>query len=46
MSLVKSIGPIGTWQDSFGWIKPDVTIDHKDAGRREGKIFVPWRGRH
>eukprot|EP00913_Durusdinium_trenchii_P011023 g10347.t1 len=27
-------------EDAFGWIKPDVTIDHKDAGRREGKIFV------
>lgn len=29
-------------QDSFGWIKADVAIDHKDAGRREGKLFVPW----
>lgn len=33
-------GEVLEWKDSFGWIKPDVTIDHKDAGRREGKIFV------
>jgi len=33
-------GEVIEWKDSFGWIKPDVAINHKDAGRREGKIFV------
>ena len=28
------------WKESFGWIRADVVIDHKDAGKRDGRIFV------
>ena len=41
-------GKVGTRlpaQDSYGWIRPDVAIDHKLAARREGKVFAP-RQRH
>jgi len=34
------VGEVLEWKDSYGWIRPDVAIDHKLAARREGKVFV------
>lgn len=34
------MGEVLEWKESFGWIRADVVIDHKDAGKRDGRIFV------
>eukprot|EP00933_Yihiella_yeosuensis_P017410 TRINITY_DN1454_c0_g2_i1.p1 TRINITY_DN1454_c0_g2~~TRINITY_DN1454_c0_g2_i1.p1 ORF type:complete len:379 (-),score=97.89 TRINITY_DN1454_c0_g2_i1:63-1199(-) len=33
-------GEVVEWKDAFGWVKPDVALDHPAAKRRDGKIYV------
>mmetsp|Transcript_12282 Transcript_12282/g.25948 ORF Transcript_12282/g.25948 Transcript_12282/m.25948 type:complete len:424 (+) Transcript_12282:103-1374(+) len=33
-------GRLMEWKGNFGWIKPTERIDHPDAKKRKGKVFV------
>eukprot|EP00933_Yihiella_yeosuensis_P017411 TRINITY_DN1454_c1_g1_i1.p1 TRINITY_DN1454_c1_g1~~TRINITY_DN1454_c1_g1_i1.p1 ORF type:complete len:330 (-),score=107.72 TRINITY_DN1454_c1_g1_i1:85-1074(-) len=33
-------GEVIEWKGKFGWVKPDVDVDHPAAKRRDGKIYV------
>lgn len=33
-------GEVVEWKDSFGWVKPESTIDHPSAKQRDGKLYV------
>lgn len=33
-------GEILEWKDTFGWVKPDVPVDHPASKHRDGKIYV------
>lgn len=36
----KITGSILDWKGSFGWIRPDVQIDHPEARKNGGKIYL------
>eukprot|EP00931_Biecheleriopsis_adriatica_P010820 TRINITY_DN111885_c0_g1_i1.p1 TRINITY_DN111885_c0_g1~~TRINITY_DN111885_c0_g1_i1.p1 ORF type:complete len:320 (+),score=73.24 TRINITY_DN111885_c0_g1_i1:48-1007(+) len=33
-------GTVTEWKGSFGWIQPDVSIEHESAKKRDGKVFI------
>ena len=33
-------GTLTEWKGSFGWIEPNETIDHPDAGKNKGRIHL------
>merc|ERR550537_1861191 len=33
-------GDVVEWKGNFGWIKPHADIDHPDAKKRQGNIYV------
>mmetsp|Transcript_31308 Transcript_31308/g.50344 ORF Transcript_31308/g.50344 Transcript_31308/m.50344 type:complete len:331 (+) Transcript_31308:1-993(+) len=33
-------GEVIEWKDNYGWVKPDVPLDHPAAKQRDGKIYV------
>jgi len=33
-------GTINEWKGKFGWIDPDAPVEHPDAARRNGRLFL------
>jgi len=33
-------GTINEWKGKFGWIEPDTPVEHPDAARRGGRLFL------
>jgi len=34
------VGEVFEWKDTYGWIKATGPVDHPQAGKRDGKIYV------
>lgn len=33
-------GEVVEWRGTFGWVKPDTTVEHGSAARRDGRIYA------
>jgi len=43
LTVVPTTGEVSDWKGSFGFIKPHEAVDHPEAAKRGGKIYVAQR---
>lgn len=37
------LGEVLTWKGNFGWIRPDIAVEHEEAWKHGGRIYVSRR---
>jgi len=43
LTVVPTTGEVCDWKGSFGFIRPHEAVDHPQAGKRDGKVYVAKR---
>lgn len=40
LTVVPTTGDVLEWRGGFGWVKPHAPVDHPEAKKRQGKVYV------